>query len=182
MNDSNEQVRQTLNSLWQRNFLNLRLATQQARGRNRTRLDVGFELIGSAFTDEGVFHEHALHCLRHLSASPHCNLFIWTYARPEVAARLNSTLLLPNLITVKGINENKISVNVDRDPRKPWFDVLLDPLAGFDAAQGHWFWAQHLFEIAEVTLRTQLSGTNVIHSRDKFQINAPTSVFRSPHL
>lgn len=181
MTDSSEQVRQALNTLWQRNFLNLRAATQQARARNRTRLDVGFELIGTAFTDAGTFHEHALDCLRYLSASPHCNLFIWTYARPEIVTRFNTTLLLPNLITVKGINENKLSVSIDRDPRKPYFDVLLDPLAGFDASQGHWYWAKHLFEIAEETLRTQMSGMHVIRSRDQFNI-APTSVFRTPQL
>ena len=182
MTESSEQVRQALNTLWQRNFLNLRAATQQARIRNRTRLDVGFELIGTTFTDAGVFHDHALDCLRYLSASPHCNLFIWTYARPEAVARLNATQLLPNLIAVKGINENKISISIDRDPRKPYFDVLLDPLAGFDASQGHWFWAQHLFGIAEETLRTQMSGMTVIRSRDKFAVNPPTNVFRSPQL
>lgn len=182
MTAANEQVRQALDTLWQRNFLNLRAATQQARARNRTRLDVGFELIGTAFTDAGAFHEHALECLRYLSASPHCNLFIWTYARPDVAARLNTTMLVPNLIAVKGINENKLSVSIDRDPRKPYFDALLDPLAGFDATQGHWFWAQHLFGIAEETLRTQMSGMHIIRSREQFAINAPSNVFRKPQL
>jgi hypothetical protein len=182
MTDSNEQVRQALNTLWERNFLNLRAATQQARARNRTRLDIGFELIGTAFNDAGDFHDHARDCLRYLSASPHCNLFIWTYARPDVANRFSTMMLLPNLITVKGINENKISISIDRDPRKPYFDVLLDPLAGFDAKQGHWFWAQHLFGIAEETLRTQMSGLTVIRSREQFAINPPTSVFRSKPL
>ena len=96
--------------------------------------------------------------------------------------RVNSQLLHPNHIRVKGVNENKISVNIDRDPRKPYFDVLIDPITGFDPKQGHWYWVHRLFEIVEETLRTQMSGLTIIQGREKFDINPPTSVFRSPHL
>ena len=181
MNDPN-QVQQALNTLWQRNFLNLRSATQLARGRNRTRIDVGFELFGGALTEEGKFHDHAADCLAFLSSSQHVNLFLWTFSKPEVVLRVNSQLLHPNHIRVKGVNENKISVNIDRDPRKPYFDVLIDPITGFDPKQGHWYWVHRLFEIVEETLRTQMSGLTIIQGREKFDINPPTSVFRSPHL
>lgn len=77
-------VQQALNSLWQRNFLNLRAATQGARSQNRTRLDVGFELEGGALTSEGRFHEHAVECLRYLSNCANFNLFLWTYATSDV--------------------------------------------------------------------------------------------------
>jgi hypothetical protein len=182
MNDPNQQVQQALNTLWQRNFLNLRSATQLARSRNRSRIDVGFELFGGALTDDGKFHEHAANCLAFLSSSENVNLFLWTYSRPETVLRITSQLLLPNHIKVKGVNENKISVNIERDPRKPYFDVLIDPITGFDPKQGHWYWVHRLFEIVEETLKTQMSGLHVIKGRDKFDINPPTSVFRGPHL
>lgn len=178
----NDPVQQALNSLWQRNFLNLRSATQLARSRNRTRLDVGFELEGGALNENGQFHEHAMECLRYLSSASNFNLFLWTYATTDVVMRITASLLLPNQIKVKGVNENPISVSVNRNPKKPYFDVLLDPITGFDPKQGHWYWAHRLFEIAEETLRTQMSGLHVIHSREKFDVNPPTNVFRGGHF
>ncbi len=175
-------VQQALNSLWQRNFLNLRTATQVARSRNRTRLDVGFELDGGALAEDGRFHDHAADCLRYLSSCSSVNLFLWTYATTDVVMRVTASLLLPNQIKVKGVNENPISVSRMRDPRKPYFDVLLDPITGFDPKQGHWYWAHRLFEVAEETLRTQVSGLNIIHSREKFDVNPPSSVFRGGHF
>lgn len=175
-------VQQALNSLWQRNFLNLRTATQAARIRNRTRLDVGFELEGGALGEDGRFHDHAVDCLRYLSSCSSVNLFIWTYATTDVVMRITASMLLPNQIKVKGVNENPISVSRMRDPRKPYFDVLLDPITGFDPKQGHWYWAHRLFEVAEETLRTQVSGLNIIHSREKFDVNPPTNVFRGGHF
>ncbi|MBA3697818.1 MAG: hypothetical protein H0W78_02975 [Planctomycetes bacterium] len=180
--DGKDPVQQALDTLWQRNFLNLRAATQGARARSRTRLDVGFELAGAALSEDGRFHEHAVDCLRYLSSCSNFNLFLWTYAPQAVVMRVTTSLLLPNQIKVKGVNENKISVSVDRDPRKPYFDVLLDPVTGFDPLQGHWYWAHRLFEIAEETLRTQMSGLHVIHSRDKFDINPPSKVFQNPQF
>lgn len=182
MTTAGDPVQQALDALWQRNFLNLRAATQAARLRSRTRLDVGFELHGGAVTEEGAFHDHAVECLRYLSACPNVNLFLWTYATREVVMKLTASLLLPNQIKVKGVNENPISVSRMRDPRKPYFDVLLDPITGFDPKQGHWYWAHRLFEIVEETLRTQMSGLNIIHNREKFDINPPTSVFNGPHF
>ncbi len=182
MTTDDPSVQQALTTLWQRNFLSLRTATQAARSKNRTRLDVGFELIGGALTEDGIFHDHAVECLRYLSASPNINLFLWTYSPPDVVVRLTSSLLLPNQIKVKGVNENKLSVSIHRDVRKPYFDVLLDPITGFDPKQGHWYWAQHLFEIAVETLRTQMSGTMVIHNRDQYDIKPPTIMVQNPHF
>jgi hypothetical protein len=176
------QVQSALNSLWQRNFLNLRAATQAARVRNRSRIDVGFELIGAALTEEGQFYDYAADCLAFLSSSQHVNLFLWTYSKPEDVMRITTHLLTPNRIKVKGVNENKISFSINRDPRKPYFDVLIDPITGFDPKQGQWYWVHRLFEIVEETLKSQMSGMHVIHTRDKFDINPPTSAFRSPHL
>jgi hypothetical protein len=181
MNDPT-QVQQALNTLWQRNFLNLRAATQAARAKNRTRIDVAFELFGAALTEDGKFYDYAAECLAYLSAHQNFNLFLWTYSKPDVVMRITSQLFVLHRIKVKGVNENKISVNIDRDPRKPYFDVLIDPLTGFDPKQGHWYWVHRLFEIAEETLKTQMSGLHVIHSREKFDINPPTSSFRGPHL
>lgn len=182
MQPIDQNVQQALNALWQRNFLNLRAATQLARSRNRTRLDVGFELDGGALTSDGRFHEHAVDCLRYLSTCQNVNLFLWTYSTPDVVMKITASLLLPNQIKVKGVNENKISVSRERDPRKPYFDVLLDPITGFDPLQGHWYWAHRLFEIAEETLRTQMSGLHIIKTRDQFDINPPTNVFKGGHF
>ncbi len=182
MTTGSDPVQEALNTLWQRNFLNLRSATQLARSRNRTRLDVGFELLGAALTDDGRFHEHAVDCLRYLSTCPNFNLFLWTYSTPDVVMRITASLLLPNQIKVKGVNENQISLSRERDPRKPYFDVLLDPVTGFDPLQGHWYWAHRLFEIAEETLKTQMSGLHVIRSREQFDINPPSKVFQNPHF
>jgi hypothetical protein len=143
---------------------------------------VGFELEGGALTEDGHFHEHTLECLRYLSNAQNFNLFLWTYAPSDVIMRITASLLLPNQIRVKAVNENPISVSVRRNPKKPYFDVLLDPITGFDPKQGHWYWAHRLFEIAEETLRTQMSGLHIIHNRDKFDVNPPTGVFRGGHF
>jgi hypothetical protein len=182
MNTPNDQVQQALNTLWQRNFLNLRAATQAARAQNRSRLDVGFELYGAALTDEGKFHDHAAECLAFLSSSKHVQLMLWTYSKQETVIRITSSLFIPNHIKVKSVNENKLSVNINHDPRKPHFDALIDPITGFDPKQGHWYWVHRLFEIVEETMQTQMSGLHIIKSREQFDMNPPSQVFRSPHL
>ena len=175
-------VQQTLNVLWQRNYLNLRAAVNAAKALKRSRIDVAFELFGAALTEEGEFHDYAAGCLGYLSSNPRFNLFLWTYSNEETVFQVRARLFASNLIRIKGVNENKISVNVSRDQRKPYFDVLIDPLSGFDPKEGGWYWVHRLFEVAAEMMETAASGTEIIKGRERFEVMPSTGVFRNSYL
>ena len=161
--------------LWTANFLNIRRATETARSQGRTRLDIGFELLEVTFDYNGNFHQYAVDCLAYLSRTSFFAIHAWTFALPEDMAAMISNLI--NVyVFVRGQNENTSRKNVAWNTRKPWFDVLLDTTSGFDAAAGHWYWANVLFQIAAESLSSTRSGATIIRSNDRYTVNA------EPHL
>lgn len=154
--------------LWTSNFLNIRRATESARSTARRRLDIGFELNDMTFTASGEFHKYALECLSYLSRTSYFGIHVWTLVSPEQMERLILDKLNPANIYVRGQNENSLSKGVSKNPRKPWFDVLLDTTSGFDPVSGHWYWAHVLFQVATESLANANSGQTFIRSDDRF--------------
>lgn len=161
-------VRAQTQQLWAANFLNIRRATEEARVQARTRLDVGVELLDMTFTAAGEFHQYAAECLAFISRNSFFGLHLWTLASPDMVTQLTSQKLVPANIHARGCNENPLRKNVAWDPRKPWFDILIDRTSGFDPAAGHWYWANGLLQIAAESLSSTRSGATIIRSAGRF--------------
>ncbi len=172
---SNADSRAMVTQLWTANFLNIRRATETARSQGRTRLDIGIELLEVTFDYNGALHKYASECLTYLSQTSFFAIHVWTLALPEAMAAMIAKLNAAN-VYVRGQNENASRKNVAWNTRKPWFDVLIDTTSGFDAAAGHWYWAQVLFQIAAESLSSTRSGATIIRSNDRYSVNA------EPHL
>jgi hypothetical protein len=165
--------------LWTANFLNIRRATEEARTQARTRLDIGVELLDITFTAAGEFHPYAAECLAFISRNSFFGLHLWTFAAPEQVSRLQLAKLSPANIHPRGHNENPQRKNINWDPRKPWFDLVLDRTSGFDPAAGHWYWAHGLLQIAAESLSSTRSGATIIRNAERFTI-ATDPTIRTP--
>lgn len=178
---ADENLRQQVHQLWTGNFLNIRRATEEARQQARSRLDLGLELEGITFDSRGDFFPGARECLMFAANSRQFGLHLWTVAPADKVQLIVTTKLTPALITIRGHNQNPLRSSVSWDARKPWFDVLFDRTASFDAAAGHWFWAHHLLHTAAKSLSSTVSSASIIHSTDRFNV-APDPALQKPRL
>ncbi len=172
MNNANE--RQTVQTLWESNYLNIRRATQTCKATPYKKLVVATELYNVCVDTNNNFYPWAKEALQFIASKPCFSFYIWTIYGEKYSSWIYNNLFAPNKINAKGINEGFYLFGGDYSTIKPVIDVSIDISSGFD--NQHWYWIYQLFRVSDGMLNeNDNSAIRVIRDKEQFSIR-PTTV------
>lgn len=101
-------------------------------------IDVHETIMKSDYTnDSTVFHYYpdAIECLQLMSVNPFYNLILWTSTSDDRATEYTTAFQKEGHVVFDQFNENKEVGNTDYADfsKKPYFNIIIDDKAGFDA-------------------------------------------------
>lgn len=166
--------RETVRTLWEWNFLNIRKSTTDSLVSERS-ISVAFELYDVSLDRHGNLYPWVLETLRLLCSCPKYSLFIWTVYNEQIAKNIYDTIFYPNGIQVLGINEGLFIYDKNYSSAKPHINVNLDFSSGFSPEQ--WYVVHNLFKVSESILCKKDNSTarSIIRGNGQYSVR-PTNV------
>lgn len=101
-------------------------------------IDVHETIMKSDYTNDSTIFQYypdAIECLQLMSVNPFYNLILWTSTSDDRANEYKNAFQKEGHIVFDQFNENKEVANTDYADfsKKPYFNIIIDDKAGFDA-------------------------------------------------
>ncbi len=166
--------RETVKSLWEWNFLNIRKSTTDSLVSGNP-VSVAFELYDVSLDRQGNLYPWVKETFQLLSSCPKYSLFIWTVYNEQTARKVYDTVFYPNNIRVLGINEGLFIYDKNYSSVKPLININLDLSSGFSPEQ--WYVVHNLFKVSESILckKDNSAARSIIRGTGQYSVR-PTTV------
>jgi hypothetical protein len=140
-----QQQKDAIQRLWSENFLNFKETARETIRRDNRTAYIAISVEDSVFKSKSQeVYPHALQALQALSDSKRLKFIVWNNMAIRDFDFYSNNFLKPRGIGYDFYNENPDMMVIGNDPRKPFYDILIDVKAGFKP-ENSWFWIGQLF-------------------------------------